>query len=147
MKKEKRLRDMSWEDYGISKNRYKELKAFCMQYDEKKNKIQYGINASRQDGMPSGSRSTKSPVEQQAINNEIYLKDIRMIEEAAVRANPGIWRYILKSVTKDLSYECVEYDDEYGKIQMCRNEFYGTRRKFFAILDKMKLGHKLIDIP
>ena len=75
----KRLRDMTWEDYGISKNRYKELKAFCMQYEEKKNKIQYGMNSSRQDGMPRGSRTTSSPVEQQAIENTIYLQDIRMI--------------------------------------------------------------------
>lgn len=28
----KRLRDMTWEDYGISKNRYDELRAFCLQY-------------------------------------------------------------------------------------------------------------------
>ena len=27
----KRLRDMTWDDYGISRNRYKELKAFCQQ--------------------------------------------------------------------------------------------------------------------
>lgn len=147
MKKEKRLRDMSWEDYGISKNRYKELKAFCLQYEEKKNKIQYGINASRQDGMPGGSRSTKSPVEQQAIDNEIYLKDIRMIEEAAVRADPGIWKYILKSVTKDLPYKYIEHYEGMGKIPMCEKDFYGTRRKFYKILDELKMDHKLTDIP
>lgn len=28
----KRLRDMTWEDYGISKHRYQELKASCLQY-------------------------------------------------------------------------------------------------------------------
>ena len=49
---EKRLRDMTWDDYGISKNRYKELKAFCLQYDEKKSKIKYGISAVRYDGQP-----------------------------------------------------------------------------------------------
>ncbi|MDO5345315.1 MAG: hypothetical protein Q4E91_06180 [Lachnospiraceae bacterium] len=143
MKKQKRLRDMTWDDYGISKNRYKELKAFCLQYDEKKEKIQYGMNASVQDGMPKGRLSTKSPVEQQAIDNITYSKDIRMIEEAAVRANSEIWRYILRSVTEGLPYEFVEYDEELGKIPMCRADFYGTRKLFYKILDELKLEHKL----
>lgn len=147
MKKQKRLRDMTWDDYGISKNRYKELKAFCLQYDEKKEKIQYGMNASVQDGMPKGGLSTKSPVEQQAIDNITYSKDIRMIEEAAVRANSEIWRYILRSVTAGLPYEFVEYDEELGKIPMCRKDFYATRKLFYKILNELKLDHKLNVIP
>lgn len=139
----KRLRDMTWDDYGISKNRYKELKAFCLQYNEKKNKLQYGLPSGKQDGMPGGSRSAKSPVEQQAIENSVYLTDIRMIEEAAVRTDPTIWRYILKSVTQDLKYEFIVYDKELGKIPMCRSDFYGARKKFYYILHKMKLEHKL----
>lgn len=136
----KRLRDMTWNDYGISKNRYKELKAFCMQYNEKKNKIQYGMNSSVRDGMPRGSRSTNSPVEQQAIENTMYLRDIRMIEEAAVKTNPVIWKYILKSVTEDLSYEFVMYDKEQGKIPVGKTEFYAYRKLFYYYLDKIKLG-------
>lgn len=143
MGKKKRLRDMTWDDYGISKYRYQELKAFCLQYDEKKEKIQYGMNSTRQDGMPGGSRSTKSHVEQQAIDNINYEHDIRMIEEAAVRANPGIWKYILRSVTQGLTYEYIEYDPELGKIPMCRADFYGTRKLFYKILDELKLEHKL----
>lgn len=143
MKKKKRLRDMTWDDYGISKHRYQELKAFCLQYDEKKEKIQYGMKGMRQDGMPGGGPSTESPVEQQALDNVAYIKDIRMIEEAAVRANPGIWKYILRSVTQGLPYENVEYDSELGKIPMCRADFYGTRKLFYKILDELKLEHKL----
>lgn len=138
--KHKRLRDMTWEDYGISKNRYKELKAFCMQYEEKKNKIQYGMNSPNQDGMPRGSRSISSPVEQQAIENTMYMRDIRMIEEAAVKANPVIWKYILKSVTEDLSYEFIMYDKEQGRIPTGKTEFYAYRKLFYHHLDKLKLG-------
>lgn len=136
----KRLRDMTWEDYGISKNRYKELKAFCLQYDEKKSKIQYGLPSPRQDGMPGGSISTNSPVEQQAIENALYLRDIRMIEEAAVRADPKLWKYILRSVTQDLAYEFVMYDEELGKIPAGKTEFYAYRKLFYHYLDKLKLG-------
>ncbi|MGN0252284.1 MAG: hypothetical protein ACI4EH_13115 [Oliverpabstia sp.] len=146
MMKKKRLRDMNWDDYGISKNRYKELKAFCLQYDEKKSKIKYGISAIQNDGQPKGHR-TGSQTEDQAIENDVYRRDCAMIEEAAVRANPEIWKYIVRSVTLDLSYEFIEYDEEQGKIPICRNDFYGTRRKFFGILNELKMGYKLNDIP
>lgn len=143
---QKRLRDMTWEDYGISKNRYVELKAFCLQYEEKKSKIKYGISAAQYDGQPK-AHNTGSQTERQAMDNVIYMKDCAMIEEAAIRANPGIWRYIVKSVTLGLSYEFIEYDNEQGKIPMCRRDFYGTRKKFYAILNEMKLDHKLTDYP
>lgn len=143
---QKRLRDMTWEDYGISKNRYAELKAFCLQYEEKKSKIKYGISAAQYDGQPK-AHNTGSQTERQAMDNVIYMKDCAMIEEAAIRTNPEIWRYIVKSVTLGLSYEFVEYDNEQGKIPMCRRDFYGTRKKFYAILNEMKLDHKLTDYP
>lgn len=146
MEKKKRLRDMTWEDYGISKNRYKELKAFCLQYEEKKSKIKYDLSATQYDGQPK-AHSIRSQVENQAIENEIYKKDCAMIEEAAIRANPEIWRYIVKSVTLGLTYEFIEYDEEQGKIPMCRSDFYGTRKKFYGILNQLKLEHKLNDIP
>lgn len=143
---QKRLRDMTWEDYGISKNRYAELKAFCLQYGEKKSKIKYGISAVQYDGQPK-AHNAGSQTERQAMDNVIYTKDCAMIEEAAIRANPEIWKYIVKSVTLGLSYEFVEYDNEQGKIPMCRRDFYGTRKKFYAILNEMKLDHKLTDYP
>ena len=143
---QKRLRDMTWEDYGISKSRYAELKAFCLQYEEKKSKIKYGISAAQYDGQPK-AHNTGSQTERQAMDNVIYMKDCAMIEEAAIRTNPEIWRYIVKSVTLGLSYEFVEYDNEQGKIPMCRRDFYGTRKKFYAILNEMKLDHKLTDYP
>lgn len=144
--KKKRLRDMSWDDYGISKNRRRELKAFCLQYNEKKSKIQYGISAIQNDGQPKG-RSTGSQTEKQAIENDVYRRDCAMIEEAAVRANQEIWKYIVRSVALGLPYEFIEYDEEQGKIPICRNDFYGAQRKFFAILNELKMGYKLSDIP
>ena len=138
----KRLRDMTWDDYGISKHRYQELKAFCLQYGEKKNKIRYGLSSVQNNGTPAGG-GVGRPTERQAIDNEQYKKDCLMIEEAAVRANPGIWKYILKSVTLGLPYEFIEYDEELGRIPMCRRDFYGTRKKFYAILNELKLDHKL----
>ena len=121
--------------------------AVCsLQYDEKKSKIKYGLSATQYDGQPKG-HSVGSQVENQAIDNDIYKRDCAMIEEAAIRANPEIWRYIVKSVTLGLPYEFIEFDEEQGKIPMCRSDFYGTRKKFYAILNELKLEHKLNDIP
>lgn len=143
MEKKKRLRDMSWDDYGISKFRYRELKNFCLQYDEKKSKIHRGMKSMSYDGMPGGSMSTESPVETQAIQNTQYLQDIRMIEEAAVKTNPTIWKYILRSVTQDMPYEYIMYDEELGRIPMGQTEFYANRKLFYHYLDELKIGKKL----
>lgn len=137
----KRLRDMTWDDYGISKNRYRELRAFCLQYDEKRSRVRYGISSVQRDGTPSGN-FRESPVEKQAIENSALLRDIRMIEEAAIKADPGVWKYILRSVTQGLSYEYIEYDEELGRIPMCRRDFYGTRKLFYSILNDIQLDHK-----
>ena len=145
MEIKKRLRDMNWDDYGISRNRYRELKAFCLQYDEKKSKINRGISAMRYDGMP-GSTSVGSPVESQAIENDKYIKDCRMIEEAAVRANPSVWKYIIRSVTQAMPYEYIEYDEELGRIPMGKTDFNAYRRLFYYYLDRMKIGFKLNEV-
>ena len=137
--KKKRLRDMTWDDYGISKHRYQELKAFCLQYEEKKNKIRYGLSSVQNDGAPAAG-GVGRPTEQRAIDNEQYKRDCLMIEEAAVRANPRIWKYILKSVTLGLPYEFIEYDEELGRIAVGKTDFYAYRKLFYHFLDLEKLG-------
>ena len=146
MGRKKRLRDMTWDDYGISRNRRKELEAFCLQYEEKRRKIQSGISSVQVDGIP-GSNYKEGPVEKQAIQNSTYLHDVRMIEEAAIRANPGIWKYLLKSATRGLPYERIEYADELGRIPVGSTEFYAYRRLFYRYLDELKIGYKSKAIP
>lgn len=140
--KKKRLRNMTWDDYGISRNRYKELQAFCLQYDEKKSKINRGINAVANDGMPKGNFK-KNTLEMNAIRNVIYQRDCEMIEQAAVAASSEIYPYIIKSVTNDLSFPYIEYDEKLGRIPIGKTEFYGYRRLFYHYLDLIKSGDKL----
>lgn len=140
--KKKRLRDMTWDDYGISRNRYKELQAFCLQYDEKKSKINRGINAVANDGMPKGNFK-KNTLEMNAIRNVIYQRDCEMIEQAAVAASSEIYPYIIKSVTNDLSFPFIEYDEKLGRIPIGKTDFYGYRRLFYHYLDLIKSGDKL----
>jgi len=137
--KHKRLRDTTWNDYGISKYRYRELKNFCLQYPEKKAKIKYGLTASGDD---AGIRSGKvgRPTENQAISNSRYLKDCEMIEQAAIEAAPEIYPFIIASVTEDLCFEDIEYLPGAGRIHVGKTDFYGYRRLFYHFLNKKKLG-------
>lgn len=139
---DKRVRDKTWDDYGISANRYKELKAFCLQYSEKKYKINRCIGSVTSDGMPKGG-TRKDKLEAMAIRNVIYEQDCKMIEQAAIAASGEVYPYILRSVTQDLSYQFIEYDDKLGRIPVGPNEFYGYRRLFYHYLDKLKIGDKI----
>lgn len=137
-----RLRDKTWDDYGISVHRYHELKAFCLQYDEKKSKIKREISSCSNDGMPK-SNYRLNRLENMAIRNAIYQKDCEMIEQAAVATSSEIYPYILKSVTNDLSYPFIEYDEELGRIPIGKTEFYAIRRLFYHYLDILKSGDKI----
>lgn len=138
----KRMREMTWDDYGISRHRYAELKAFCLQYEEKKSKINRGICGVKYKDTPGGG-TRKDSLEQEAIRNVMYQKDCEMIEQAAIAAAPEIYQYIIKSVSNDLSYQYIEYDDKLGRIPVGINEFYGYRRLFYHYLDKLKIGDKI----
>lgn len=138
----KRIREMTWDDYGISRHRYAELKAFCLQYGEKKSKISRGISAVVNDGMPK-SNYKGNALESNAIRNVAYQKDCEMIEKAAMEASKEIYPYIIKSVTNDLSYSFIEYDENLGRIAVGKTEFYAKRRLFYHYLDVLKSGDKL----
>ena len=127
----KRIRDMTWEDYGISQNRYRELLYFCRQYSEKKQQIKYGLKAVVNDGMPRGS-TTGNPTEAAALHNAELQRDVEMIEKAAERTSKVLKLFILKNVCESVPYEYL------GAVPMCRNDFFGFRRLFFSNLNKLK---------
>lgn len=134
-----RLRSFTYDSYGISKYRYKELKSFCLQYDEKKSKIRYGISAVASDGMPH-ARTVGSPTERRGMENAQLMLDISTIEAAArmvdnitgVKLSP----FLLRSVTQDAAYENIEYDPEHGRIPIGKTDFYACRRLFYGCLDR-----------
>lgn len=137
-----RLREKTWEHYGISINRYSELKAFCLQYNEKKSKINRDITGVSYNNAQGGAGKGDT-LARTAIRNVVYEQDCRMIEQAAVAAAPEIYPYILKSVTNDLSYQYIEYDEKLGRIPVGKTEFYAYRRLFYHYLDRLKIGDKI----
>lgn len=68
-------RDIKLSDYNISRAKYNELKYFCIQYAEKKQKLQnaYGLKATVNDGMPKSNLSGDSTA-QEAVRNAMMQK-------------------------------------------------------------------------
>lgn len=118
--KNTRLRNVTWEDYGISKERYRELKHFALQYREKRKKVAK---------VEEGPRKEK------------LLKDVRIIEEAAMWAASAsgynrAWHMILRSVTEDVGYDVLVL--RYDFVPYTKTDFYAVRRAFYHRLDVLQ---------
>ena len=128
-------------------HRYKELKEFCLQYDEKKSKINRDVSGVCCDGMPKGA-GKKDGLDNNAIRNAMYETDCRMIEDASKIATkdvtPDFYKIILKSVTNDLSYEYIMWLEDAGQVPVGKTDFYAYRRLFYHYIDRLKSGDKLM---
>ena len=127
-----RNKRISLDAFGISKNAYDELKAFCLQYEEKKEKLQdafsvRGINLS---GMPHGT-GAGNPTERAAEIALKYQADIDLIDSTARRADPEIKKYILlNATTKDNPFSELQKKG----LSVPEKRFNEARRKFFYLL-------------
>lgn len=125
-------RDLQLDSYGISKLRYRELKYFCLQYIEMKEKLSQirSISATSFSGLPSGN-AVGSPTERKAIKAAEISSAVELIEQTALEADGSIYQYLLKNVTEGIPYE-------YMPVPCGRRYFYTTRRKFFYLLSEKK---------
>ena len=125
-------RDLKLDEYGISKWKFRELKYFCLQYNEKKKEAEdiIGLHGVSIDGMPKGTQIS-SVVENQAIKLYALNDDIKVIEDTAAEADTTISGYIIKNVTESIPYE-------YMDVPCGRRQFYQARRKFFFLLSKKR---------
>ena len=98
------IQRLSYEQYGISKNRLAELQGGC----------RAGI-------YPSEMLSD-------ACNEFGFVRP-----------------WILLSVSKDRSYDLLEFDLRLGRIPVGRSNFYGFRRRFFYNLDRALKEKKMAD--
>lgn len=123
-----RKRDMKLSDHNISRDKYNELKYFCLQYWQKKQEIDrnYGIDGFSQDGMPRGT-SSSNPTEKKALRIAQLKRDTELIERTAMEADTEIYPWILKNVTSGVPYE-------YMDVPISRTKFYDSRRYFFYLL-------------
>lgn len=104
------MREYIPDGYGLSKNRMKELYAYCKQYDE----------------WLRMTASSDATVQMKA------KEKVEKIENAAHEAsgkNTVLYKCLLKCVTQGIAYE-------YMDVPLGRAQFYKMRRLFFFLLDK-----------
>ncbi len=120
--------------WHISKERYYELKHFCLQYPEWKKKlidIQYSNLAS---GVVI-DRRLSNPTEQRAIDREVYISNMSKVEKACRESDEDLADYILLSIAWGKSFT---YLQTVKDIPCCKDVFYDRYRKAFWILDKIR---------
>ena len=119
--------------FFMDKNRYLELKHFCLQYSTWK-KLYTEI-----DGIPNRKfspvknlKNNSDPVFHAVERREEYLDKIKMVEEAVRIADSELYDYLLKGVTEGISYYGLrlQYD-----MPACKDRYYRAYRKLFFILD------------
>lgn len=115
---------INYEKYGISKARYEELRAFCMQYSEYKTR-----RRQLRSGVVSVS-SESAETEVKILGEKISLIE-HCVKQACTRA-PGVYKYLLRNVTEpDCGYNLLLPPIE-------KNSFYKLRKDFFILLNKSK---------
>lgn len=109
--------------YDISKNRYRELKYFCLQYKEMKAMIKWF--------QEKDSGKGTDPTADIAVPLADYIKASKLIEKTAFDTDEKLGSIVLKSVTEDVAL---------SRIGMPHNKVLmdDLRHKFFYLLDKRK---------
>lgn len=122
--------------YYIDKHRYYELKHFCLQYNEWKKAYalcnESIIYTSNLENLPSNN-TLSDLTAKYALKRATYGKNIKLIEDAAKRADDFLYHYILKAVTDGLSYTYLKTKLE---IPCSRDVYYDRYRRFFWLLSK-----------
>lgn len=124
--------------YYISKDRYYELKHFCLQYNDWKRAYLSLSNYKSVSDLPEiiTKNSYKTSVtERVAIAKDFYSRRVSMVEEAAIRADIDISTFILMAVTDNVS--CTALITKYN-MPCGKDKFYDSYRRFFWHLSQLR---------
>ena len=123
--------------YWVDKNRYYELKYFCLQYPLWKRAYEDldGIRTGSVELVRTSEGMLRDYVALCAEERSLYLDRICIVEKAARDADPYLASYILKAVTEGDSYT---YLETVLGIPCCRDTYYDRYRRFFWLLDQAR---------
>ena len=122
--------------YWIDRHRYYELKHFCLQYKKWKklySKID-GYSKQSSENVSTKTNSIQDVTANAGMIKLYYSTRIEMVERAAKTADNELAEYILKGVTEGLSFDSMS-----STIPCSRATYYDSYRKFFYILDRLRL--------
>lgn len=113
--------------YYVEKNRYHELRYFC---------LQYGIWQKRRNSLIGlATTHNREPTEQEAFERIALEKKIKMVEFSASQAAFELSHWLLIGVTTGLPYDKINARDQ---VPCGRELYYTMYRKFFWILDQLR---------
>lgn len=124
------------ERYGISKYRYNELRAFCLQYPEWQAALKdiRSLSGVATDGEAVQGGTVGHPTESAALRSIRYTEKMRVVEQAlkqTVGEDKNIYYPLLQSFTRGIRYENLN-------IPISRPTYFNFRTAFFVNLDKLK---------
>lgn len=122
--------------YQIDRERYGELRYFCLQYPKKKQQLSELLHASPDPCCTGSSNSPSDPTTAIAIKRDQLLRECELIEQSVLEAVGGgdedaLYQHLLHHVTN--GNKSIP-----GRVPCGRNQFYEYRRKFFFLLDQRK---------
>lgn len=132
------VRPLNRSKYGISKNRFKELYYWCLQYHEWKDELRYKADTMRSieiTDMPA-VHGGSDPTQQLAVRRAELEQNCQMIEQTVQEADPELYQYLLKAVTDENA--TYWYLSTIMGIPCSRNTYYERRRKFYWLLSQKK---------
>ena len=126
-------RDLNLSEYNISREKYRELKYFCLQYPEWKHQLQTltdDLKAPIITDMPTAHNGTDSTAMIMLKRIELAEK-CALVEQTAQEVCGNTYSPLLKIVTEGVRYESMP-------TYTGRRQFYENRRKFFYSLAKKR---------
>lgn len=131
------MNSKEYKKYKIDDYVYNELKWFCFQYEQKRQKLKdcYYLKSMNYDGVRCENHN-ENIAQIKAINAAQLSHDVDMIDTALrLASDTATYEFLKKNVTqKNMPYERL------GAVPMGRRQFYEMRAKFFHILKIMKIG-------
>ena len=125
----------------ISRQRYYELKHFCLQYPEWKVQVCMIDGIQHQAPYTDMPKSETNTIQDRTAaialdkERESLEHKIDIVEKAAEYAGADLKDHILKGITEGLAYSILQLKTS---IPCNRNEYYDRYRKFFWLLDKLR---------
>lgn len=123
--------------YWVERHRYYELKHFCLQYSIWQKKLKdmdgYSGGGVRQ---VSGDILEADPTYDAVEARNRYVKWIGLIEQTAKDTDTVLAHYILRGVTEGLSYDVLNLKEQ---VPCCRDIYYDMYRRFFWLLDRVRV--------
>lgn len=108
--------------YFLDKHRFCELKHFCLQYPKWKEEYEKMNNEGE------SKCSDDDPTSRLAIRKADFYRSMKIVEDSAYSADPGLYSLLLRAVTEGIK----------PSLEVDRERFYYAYRRFYWILDKEK---------